>query len=308
MEGSRANHEFADFRFSPLWPEIKSTIMTERKIPAPEHTAVRVALWRALHVQIDPPPHILADELGQKLVAEENWRERADMNPDFSKGMRASVVGRARFIEDLVEEQAKSGIRQYVILGAGLDTFAFRRPEISLEIFEVDQPGPQAWKQKRLAELGFTPSKSLHFVPVDFEAGERWWDQLIAAGFDIKKPALVVSTGVSMYLTKETNSATFRQLAQLAPRSIFATTFMLALDLLEPKEKSIMEFVMKKAGEAGTPFLSLFSPAEISGMAKDAGFQDANYISGEDLYRRYFAGRPDGLRAGNAEGFLVAKV
>ncbi|MDG0817203.1 class I SAM-dependent methyltransferase [Bdellovibrio svalbardensis] len=281
---------------------------SDKQIIAPEHTAVRVALWRALHVQIDPEPHVLNDEIGLKLVGEQDWRLRPDMNPDFSKGMRASIVGRARFIEDIVEDQAKQGVSQYVILGAGLDTFAQRRPEIAshLHVFEVDQPGPQAWKQKRLAEIGLATPEWLHFVPVDFEAGQSWWEQLIAAGFDTSKPAVVVSTGVSMYLTKETNLATFQQLAKLAHGSTFAMTFMLALDLLEAKERSILEFVMKKAGEAGTPFLSLFSPLEILAMAKDAGFKNTQYVSGEDIYQKYFATRTDGLRAGNAEGFLVA--
>jgi methyltransferase (TIGR00027 family) len=154
---------------------------------APEHTAVRVALWRALHVQIDAKPHVLTDELGAKLVAEENWQSRPDMNPVFSKNMRASVVGRARFIEDLVEDQVAKGVLQYVVLGAGLDTFAQRRTALAsrMRIFEVDQPGPQAWKQKRLAELGMEIPNGLHFVPVDFEAGQSWWDLLMTAGFDI---------------------------------------------------------------------------------------------------------------------------
>ncbi|MCX6129378.1 MAG: class I SAM-dependent methyltransferase, partial [Proteobacteria bacterium] len=160
--------------------------MSNKKTIAPEHTAVRVALWRALHVQVDPKPHILTDEIGLKLVAEDAWTSRPDMNPEFSKPMRASIVGRARFIEDIVEEQAKLGVAQYVILGAGLDTFAQRRPELAshLQIFEVDQPEPQAWKQKRLAEIGFSVPDWLHFVPVDFEAGQSWWEQLTAAGFD----------------------------------------------------------------------------------------------------------------------------
>lgn len=282
----------------------------EKQIIAPEHTAVRVALWRALHVQIDPKPHILTDEIGEKLVAEENWKSRQDMNPDFSKNMRASIVGRARFIEDMVEEGAKHGLTQYVILGAGLDTFAQRRPEFAtkLHIFEVDQPGPQAWKQKRLTEIGFTIPNNLHFVPVDFEAGQSWWEQLLTSSFDLTKPAIVVSTGVSMYLTKEANKATFEQLAKMAPGSTFAMTFMLALDLLSPEERGIMEFVMKRTQEAGTPFLSLFSPDEILSLAKEAGFKKAEYVSGEDIYQRYFASRSDGLRAGNAEAFLVAGI
>lgn len=284
--------------------------MTNAHTIAPEHTAVRVALWRALHVLIDPKPHVLTDEVGLKLVGEEGWLNRQDMNPDFSKGMRASIVGRARFIEDLVEERAGKGITQYVILGAGLDTFAQRRPEIAsrMHVFEVDQPGPQAWKQKRLKELGLAIPKGLHFVPVDFESGQSWWDQLIAAGFDTKKPAVIVSTGVSMYLTKEANMTTFRQVAKLAAGSSFATTFMLSLDLLSPQEKSLMEFVMKRAQESGTPFLSLFPPLEILAMAKEAGFKKSRYVSAHDIYQSYFANRADGLNAGNAEAFLVAET
>lgn len=110
---------------------------------APEHTAVRGALWRALHVQVDSLPHILNDEIGFKLVAEPKWRERPDMDPKNTKRIRASIVARARFIEDLIEAEFKEhGVNQYVILGAGLDTFAERRPELAaqLRIFEIDQP------------------------------------------------------------------------------------------------------------------------------------------------------------------------
>lgn len=277
---------------------------------APEHTAVRVALWRALHVAIDPAPHILTDEIGQKIVNEEGWRNRQDMNPEFSKSMRASITGRARFIEDLVEEGMKKGLEQYVILGAGIDTFAQRRTDLDgkIQVFEVDQPGPQRWKQNRLGELNIKSLSTLHFVPVDFEAGESWWDKLIEAGLDPKKKTLVASTGVSMYLSREANLATLSQLSKLAAGSTFAMTFMLALDLLPSQERGIMEFVMKRAAESGTPFVSLFIPEEITKMAKDSGFHSALYVSGEDLYQRYFSRRTDGLRAGIAEAFLVAET
>ena len=124
---------------------------------APDSTAVRVALWRAMHVLHDSPPHVLEDEVGLHIAApEDGWRRRPDMDPEFTAGFRAWVVARARFIEDLVLEKAASGTSQYVILGAGLDTFAQRRPEVAstLRVFEVDRPGPQAWKQHRLVELG----------------------------------------------------------------------------------------------------------------------------------------------------------
>src|ERR1700679_837350 len=131
--------------------------MQNDRTAAPESTAVRVALWRAIHVQADAPPHVLEDEIGLQLVAPgEGWRRRPDMDPDATSYFRASIVARARFIEDLIVELAGKGVAQYVILGAGLDTFAQRRPQIAsrLHVFEVDQPGPQAWKRRRLIGLG----------------------------------------------------------------------------------------------------------------------------------------------------------
>ncbi len=261
-------------------------------------------------MELDPEPHVFKDEVGAELVGEEGWRNRPDMDPAFSKPMRASVVGRARFVEDLVEREAEKGIPQYVILGAGLDTFAQRKPGLAsrLQVFEVDQPGPQAWKRKRLSELGIKTPDSLRFVPVDFEAGQSWRERLVAVGFDERKPAVIVSTGVSMYLTKEANLTTLRQAAGLAPGSTLAMTFMLSLDRLGAEERSTMEFVMGKAKASGTPFLSLFSPHEITALAGQAGFKCATHVSGEDIRRRYFAGRADGLDAGDAEAFLVAET
>ena len=145
--------------------------MRDMQTKAPESTAVRVALWRALHVEVDSPPHVLTDEIGLRLANPDgDWRLRPDMNPQFTRPFRAAIVARARFIEDLVAEHAVLGVGQYVILGAGLDTFAQRRPEVAsrLRIFEVDAPGPQAWKRQRLVELGFGIPDGLRFVPVDF--------------------------------------------------------------------------------------------------------------------------------------------
>lgn len=274
----------------------------------PDHTAIRVALWRALHLKIDPPPHVFSDDLGAKLVDEKDWLNRPDMNPDFSKPMRASIVARARFIEDLVEEKLALGINQYVILGAGLDTFAQRRDDLAfkMQIFEIDQPQTQSWKKKRLQEIGYPASKHLHFVPVDFEAGQSWPEELLKVGFDKNKPALVVSTGVSLYLSEKANRQTLKEVASLSQGSTLAMTFMLALELLEEKERKVMEFVMQRAQEAKTPFLSLFKPADIKQMALETGFKQADYVSAQLLYKRYFQARTDGLRAGQAEAFLVA--
>ncbi len=282
----------------------------DQSATAPESTAARVALWRALHVQIDPPPHVLNDEIGLKLLApDSDWVRRGDMDPQFTQPFRASIVGRARFIEDLVVEQAGCGLTQYVILGAGLDSFAQRRPVIAsrLRIFEIDQPAPQAWKRQRLIELGLGVPDWLRFVPVDFEAGGSWRDGLARAGFDAGKPAIVVSTGVSMYLTKEANAATLRQVAALAPGSTLAMTFLFPLQLADPEVRPGLEMAEKGARASGTPFLSFFTPAEIVALARAAGFADARHVSAADLTQRYFSGRTDGLRPpNNAEELLVA--
>ncbi len=210
--------------------------MADDQTEGPEGTAVRVALWRAMHVQVDPPPHVFDDEVGLRLAApDDGWRARPDMDPDGTRWFRAGIVARARFVEDLVGEQAERGVAQYVILGAGLDTFAQRRPQIAsrLRVFEVDQPGPQAWKRRRLAELGYGVPEWLRLVPVDFEGGGSWWDQLLAADFDPARPAVVVSTGVTLYLSREANAATLRQMAELAPGSTLAMTFLLPSELVE---------------------------------------------------------------------------
>jgi methyltransferase (TIGR00027 family) len=286
--------------------------MQEERTAAPDSTAVRVALWRAMHVQVDPPPHVLEDEIGLRLAApDDGWRQRPDMDPEATCGFRAGIVARARFIEDLVIEQAGQGVAQYVILGAGLDTFAQRRPEVAsrLRVFEVDQPGPQAWKRQRLIELGFGIPEWLRLVPVDFEEDASWRERLAAAGFDASRPAMVASAGVTLYLTRDAIAATLREIATLTPGSTLAMTFILPLELLDPEERVQLQAVQKGAQASGTPFLSFFSPPEMLAMARDAGFREAQHVSAADLTQRYFSGRTDGLRPPlSGEAFLVATI
>jgi len=280
----------------------------DKKIAAPDNTAVRVALWRAMHVQLDSAPHIIEDEIGFKLVAPgEEWRQRPDMNPDFTKRLRASMVARARFIEDLVIEQCIRGIGQYVILGAGLDSFAQRKQDIAstLQVFEIDQPATQTWKKQRLTELGFGVPEWLHFVSVDFEISS-WWEQLINAGFDSSKRAVVACTGVTLYLTKEAILSTLRQLAVLAPGSTLAMTFYLPLARLDEEDRFLQEIAEKGARAAGTPFISFFTSEEMLALATGAGFKNTEIVSSKDLDKRYFAGRTDKLSPASGEEFLVA--
>jgi methyltransferase (TIGR00027 family) len=283
--------------------------MPNDQTSAPDTTAVRVALWRAMHVLVDPPPHVLEDQIGLQLAApEEGWRRRPDMDPQGTRSFRASIVARARFIEDLVIEQVGRGVGQYVILGAGLDTLAQRRPDVAsrMRIFEVDRPAPLSWKRQRLIELGFGIPEGLRFVPVDFEAGSSWLEGLATAGFDTHRPAVFASTGVSMYLTRDAILATLRQIAQLAPGSTLAMTFLLPMELAEPDERPGFEAAAKGARASGTPFISLFTPATMLALAREAGFNEAICVSAVSLTARYFAGRQDGLLPGSSEQLLVA--
>lgn len=285
--------------------------MPDERTAAPDETALRVALWRALHTQVDPPPHVLDDVIGLLLAApNDDWHQRPDMDAKATSRARASIVARARFIEDLVIEQAGHGVGQYLILGAGLDTFVQRRPEIAsrLRTFEVDQPGVQAWKQKRLIESGFGIPEYLRLVPVDFETGWSWWEKLATAGFDPDRPTVAASSGVTMYLSKDAVMTTLRRAAALVRGSTLAMTFMLPLEFVDSDERAQRQAAEQGARAAGTPFVSFFSPTEMLALAREAGFREVQHVSAADLAERYFAGRTDGLRPSSAEQFLVART
>jgi methyltransferase (TIGR00027 family) len=286
--------------------------MADQPKVAPDSSAVRVALWRALHLMVDAPPHVFEDTLALKLAdPEPSWRQRGDMHALGTRQFRASIVGRARLIEDLVDDQLAGGVEQYVILGAGLDSFAQRRTDVAgrLRVFEIDQPGAQAWKRQRLLDLGFGIPQRLQLVPVDFEAGDDWMQRLIAAGFDTRRRALVASTGVSMYLTKDALAVTLRKIAALASGTTLAMSFLVPIELAAPELQPGLRMAERGARASGTPFLSFFTPDEILALARDAGFKHAQHISADAVAQRYFAGRPDGLRPpANTEELLIAST
>ena len=178
-----------------------------------------------------------------------------------------------------------------------------------MQVFEIDQPGPQAWKRWRLVELDFGIPPFLHLVPVDFEAGDSWWERLTAEGFDVARPAVVAAAGVSMYLTRGAIMETLRRGATLAPGSTFAMTFMLPIDMLDAEIRTGVEHAAAGAKASGTPFISFFAPAAMLAMARDAGFRQARHVSAASLAERYFANRTDGLRPPpNSEELLVATI
>jgi methyltransferase (TIGR00027 family) len=258
-----------------------------------------------MHVAADAPPHVFEDRFGLKLLAPgPRWRARPDMKQRAMSRLRASIVARARFIEDLVIEQARLGVGQYVILGAGLDTFAQRRPRVAerLMLFEIDRPDTQSWKRRRLADLGIGVAPWLKFVGVDFEGGESWWERLLQAGFDPGRPTVVASAGVSMYLARGTNAETLRRLGGLAAGSTLAMTFHVPIGLVDPGERPFRRSLEKP----GSPFINSYRPAEMLALIREAGFRAARHVSAAELHQLYFAGRPDGLRPSSIEDLVVA--
>ncbi|MEV7976161.1 class I SAM-dependent methyltransferase [Streptomyces sp. NPDC086519] len=285
----------------------------------PDHTAVRTALWRALHLRADAPPYVIEDEIGLRLAepdavdgagagGREGWLARPDMDIEATRRTRASIVARARFVEDLVVAEAGRGVDQYLVLGAGLDTFAQRRAAdavaAGLRVFEADRAGAVAWKRRRLTELGYGVPDWLTLVPVDFEGD--WWGRLVAAGLDPGRPAVVASAGVTMYLTEAAIAATFRCIARLAAGSTLVTTFLRPIEDVEPDQREQLLAAQRGARASGTPFLSFYTPERMAALAREAGFRDTRHVPAEELADRYFAGRADGLRPSRGEELLVA--
>jgi methyltransferase (TIGR00027 family) len=290
----------------------------------PDATAVITALWRAAHLRLDAAPHVLEDDIGLRLVRDSDaivaylgpeatvgpdaWLRHPFMGETFRR-WRASMVARSRLVEDIVAEQVDRGCDQYVILGAGLDSFALRRLDLvrRLRVFEVDEPGTQAWKRRRFKELGLVPPATLSFVPVDFER-QAWVAEIIKAGFDRARPAVVSSLGVTQYLSVDAIEAMLGDVARLGPRSLFVCSFVLAPHLIEPDEQEMRAETEARAAELGHPWLSSFPPDKIRGLAEGAGFPDVRLVTPDDLARRYFAGRTDGLKPSSQNAYLIAST
>ncbi len=274
----------------------------------PDNTALRTALWRALHVLIDDKPHVIEDKIGFELIKpEKDWQERPDMK--YTKRLRASIVARARFVDDIAKEQIGKDVKQYVLLGAGLDSFAQRNAAISshVDIYEIDQPDTLAWKEEKLIENGYKITDNLHFVPVDFEISS-WWDELLDKGFNVNLPTFVSCTGVTLYLTKDAINDTLKKMASLASGFAIAIAFYLPLEQLDEEDKPLLEMAIKGAAASGTPFVSFFSVEEVAKLADEIGLKDIRTVSTKDMTERYFKDRADNLVPASGEFFLVARI
>ncbi len=283
----------------------------------PDLTAVGAAFGRASHVLLDDPPFVLEDSVSINLVDTDVLRAaqlltddgRLKVTRDDPRAMwRGIFVGRARLVEDCVTERARAGVHQYVILGAGLDTFAQRRADLmpQVHVFEVDEPVTQGWKRARLQETGMDMPPNLHFVPVDFETGASWVEAIAASGFDRARPTVIASTGVTQYISAGALRSTLRDAVGLSSGTTFVSTFVLPADRIDPGERELRRVTEERAAARGAPWISFYTPEDIVAMARAAGFDDVRHVSREELNDRYFSDRADGLRAPSGEQLMVA--
>jgi len=278
---------------------------------SPSQTAVLTAAARALHRE-EPPPWVLDDHLALELAGDEGvsitGRLRDELSAENLLTFSRWMCVRARLAEDVVERAVADGIRQYAILGAGLDSFAYRRPDLlaGLRVFEVDHPASQAWKRERLAELGVDLPANLVFAAVDFER-QTLRAGLQAAGFDFTARAVFSWIGVTMYLTLTAIEATLETVAACPPDSRIVLTYNLPPSALEGQGRAIDSTMSRLVGEVGEPWISLFTPAEAEVLLRRCGFEAIDHFGPAEAVRTYFAGRPD-VRLGMPQHLLVATV
>lgn len=276
----------------------------------PSRTALAVASLRAAHQLLDEPL-VFPDRMALPLLgAPAEAALRADpfaLNDPMSRRLRAALVARSRFVEDELSHRVAAGVRQYVVLGAGLDTFACRNPHAheGLMVFEVDHPGTQRWKQHRLLEAGIVAPASLTFVPLDFERDDLG-GALQQSGFRADQPACVSWMGVTMYLTADAVRRTLHAMAGLAAGSCLCFDYRVPVATLNPIERAINDVLERQVAVAGEPWRSTFDPGALQGLLLELGFSSAESATPEELNLRYFARRKDGLCMGGGVRIMRA--
>jgi methyltransferase (TIGR00027 family) len=267
----------------------------------PGHTATLAAVGRAFHSQGDRP--LLTDHLALALAGEAGTRLLAQLTAQLPEASRQSFglafAIRARFVEDAVDDAIRDGLDQYVILGAGLDSFAYRRPDLAehLAIFEVDRSASQAWKRRRLHEMGVAIPASVRFVPVDLTSGGLR-APLVDARFDPKKPAIVSAIALTQYLAQPAIEEMLQLVASFAAGSRLVTTYVVPEAELSELAAAGLKWTMSQAEERGEPFLSLFRPSEFGDLLRGSGFVRVEQAGAEELRKAYLADRPDAQLTG----------
>jgi methyltransferase (TIGR00027 family) len=276
------------------------------------HTAQLVALHRAAHQLLDRPTvlddPLAIDVLGAEVAADIRADPARYETERHASYLRAFVAVRARLAEEQLSRLRAAGVEQYVVLGAGLDTSAYRdsRPELPLHVWEVDHPATQAWKRQRLREAAITVSQRVAFVPIDFEH-QTLPQVLAAAGFDRSGGAFFSWLGVVPYLTRSAVLSTLEYVAD-ATQSGGGVVFdySLAPEVLTPRQRAVFDALGERVRSAGEPFQSAFVPAELIDRLRGLGFRFAEDFSTEALNARYMAERADGLRVGQLAHIMWA--
>ena len=257
-------------------------------------TALRVAHRRAVHQVLDVPP-VLVDPIAVPLLGPDFVVDQESESHPMARALRAFMAARSRFAEDeLAKALEEDGVTQYVVLGAGLDTFAYRNLDRSLRIFEVDFPATQEWKRALLAIAGIAAPPNLTFVPLDLEH-HTLGEGLTGAGLDGSSPAFFAWLGVVPYLSVEAFRSTLETIARLSHPSAVAFDFALSPELLGLRARAAFDVLSARVAAAGEPFKLFFSPADLESELKRAGFAHTEFHGADDLNTRYFANRQDGL-------------
>jgi methyltransferase (TIGR00027 family) len=266
----------------------------------PSRTAFGVALLRAAHQLLDEPI-VLDDPIALSIVGPEAEAAlRADpfvYNEPMSRALRAALVVRSRFAEDELARAVAAGVRQYVVLGAGLDTFAYRNPDTALQVYEVDHPSTQQWKRQLLRQAAIPLPANLTFASVDFERCSIA-QGLQEAGFRADCPACFSWLGVTMYLTEAAIMKTLSYVATLPGGSTISFDFRAPPSANNPIERAVAEVMAERLAAIGEPWISAFDPAAVCGQVAALGFDDVTAYEPDELNRRYLYRRKDGLRTG----------
>jgi methyltransferase (TIGR00027 family) len=279
----------------------------------PSATAQRAAMRRAAHQLLDDPK-VFDDAVALCITGKESAsalraNPRQFETTPLSSYLRAFVAARSRYAEDELALGVRRGVRQYVILGAGLDTFAYRNPypEDVLRVFEVDHPTTQTWKRARLEEIGITLPGNLTFAPVDFET-QKLEDGLQNAGYDPRKCTFFSWLGVTEYLTSEVVMATLHFIASATVGSGIVFDYMISPSLLTPAQQSRLDGLSRRVASAGEPWQAFFDPELLTRDLRAMGFGYVEDKGPEEINARYFKNRKDGLRVGSLSHIMNAQI
>lgn len=270
-------------------------------------TAHGVAIRRAAHQLLDQP-RVHEDPLALAVIgvaaAESLQRELHKQQDVFARSLRAFLAARGRYAEDQLKVAIERGVTQYVVLGAGLDTFAFRNPHPELHVFEVDHPATQEWKQERLREAGISIPPSVSFVRVDFEE-QSLGAGLKLAGFIPEEAAFFSWLGVTPYVKRSSCMATMAFIGKMSNGSGVVFDFVLDPELLEPAQRAALDALSNRVSEALEPFQLFFHPEELAADLRNHGFRDIEMLAGDQINGRYFKDRTDGLQINGNLGRLA---